>query len=146
MGMPAVIVFSLAAIALMVALIRLTGIARPVRLDTDQVRQAITEHYEGARIDRIVLGRDGKGALVYLAGDPAVVLVRALGDRMSVRPVSREVLKALTQKNDDLIFVLHDITWPPQHLRLADADRCKAEAASLHAALDGASREDQAGA
>ena len=143
-SMPAVIVFSLAAIALMVALIRLSGIERRVSLDEEQVRQAIARHYEGARIARIVLDRDGRGALVYLEGDPALVLVRALGDRLSLRPVSRAVLKSLTEKNDDLIFVLHDITWPPQRLRLADAPARQAEAARLHAALNGAQEEGRA--
>ena len=139
-----VILPSLIAIGVMVVLIRALRLERPVVLDESQVRQSIAEHYEGAHIRRIALGRDGKGAVVYLDGDPALVLVRALGDRISVRPVSATVLKALTQKNDDLIFVLHDLTWPAMHLRLDDADARKAEAANLLAALEGKPGEEKA--
>lgn len=135
-----VVLPSLAAIVVMVLIIRAVGISRPAKLDEALVRQSVNEHYEGATIRRIVPGRDGKSALAYLDGEPALVLVRAMGDRTSVRAISRDVLKALSEKDDALIFVLHDFTWPKTALAL-DSDARAAEKQAIERALGLAQKE-----
>ncbi|MDQ7019573.1 MAG: hypothetical protein Q9M33_10425 [Robiginitomaculum sp.] len=107
-----VIVPSLIAIALMVGLIRLTGLAHPVVLDDESlVRDAIDEHFEGMPIERIILGQDGQCALVVMStGAPA--LVRAMGDRMVVRRLTSNMVKAVSGKDTVLNLKLRDFTWP----------------------------------
>ncbi len=125
-----VIVPSLIAIALMVGLIRLTGLAQPVVLDNEAlVRHAIDEHFEGAPIERIILGQDGQCALVLMAqGAPA--LVRAMGDRMVVRRLSPDMVKAVSGNDTILNLKLRDYTWPRARMVFENAT-ARANAQSL---------------
>jgi hypothetical protein len=106
-----VIVPSLIAIVLMVGLIRLTGLARPVVLDDEElVRQCIAEHFEDEAIERIILDQNGQCALVLMsAGTPA--LVRALGDRMVVRRLTSGMVKSLSGTDAVLDLHFRDFTW-----------------------------------
>ncbi len=125
-----VILPSLIAIVLMVGLIRLTGLAQPVVLDDETlVRHAIDEHFEGAPIERIILGQDGQCALVLMA-DGAPALVRAMGDRMVVRRLTPDLVKTVSGAEAVLDLKLRDFTWPRARMVFENAT-ARANAQSL---------------
>ncbi len=131
-----VVLPSLFAIVLIVLLIRMTGIAHPVVLETDvPVEKTIAEHFEGARIDRIIRSADKFGALVYLNNAPGLVLVRAIGDRMAVRALNASTIKSLEGDGMSLGISLHDFTWPKMHLDFTDEAVRVAEESAIHAAI-----------
>ncbi|PHS27596.1 MAG: hypothetical protein COA85_05015 [Robiginitomaculum sp.] len=125
-----VIAPSLIAIVLMVGLIRLTGLAHPVVLDNEKlVRHAIEEHFVDEPIERIILGQDGRCALVLMdTGTPA--LVRALGDRMVVRRLTSSMVKSLSGTEAILNLKLRDFTWPRARMVFENAT-ARANAQSL---------------
>ena len=113
---------SLGALGLMVLVIWLTGLSHPVVLDDDApVIETVQGHFADAQVERITRSADGKSALVYMADAPHLVLVRALGDRMAVRPVTAKTLKKLSGHDSDLDIVLDDYTWPRIRMNFADA-------------------------
>jgi hypothetical protein len=138
------VVFSLIAILVMVLLIKATGITRPVLLtDETPVRETIKEHFEGENVERIMLSADGYGALAFMQNG-AVLLVRALGDRMAVRALNAQTLKSLQAKDDALVIKLRDFTWPATTLKCADAAVCVQAQTAINSALANDTTKDVA--
>ncbi len=137
-----VILPSLVAIVFIAFLIRMTGIAHLVVLETDEpVEKTIAEHFEGVGIDRIMRSADGTGALVYLKSTPGLVLVRALGDRMAVRTLGASTIKALSGKGASLGIALKDFTWPDMELCFADEGTRQTEENTIRKAINGTVKE-----
>jgi lipid A disaccharide synthetase len=138
------VVFSLIAILVMVLLIKGTGITRPVLLtDETPVRETINEHFEGENVERIVLSENGNSALAFMQNGQSL-LVRALGDRMAVRPLNAQTLKSLQAKDDALVIKLRDFTWPATTLKCADAAVCAQAQTAINSALANDTTKDVA--
>jgi hypothetical protein len=117
-----VILPSLVAIILMVIVIRLTGIAHPIKLEDEaQIKDTMNAHFEGEPIERIVLGIESKSALVFMQNGAPPVLVRALGDRLAVRKLTAQSVKSLNGEDTSLTVKLRDYTWPDVTIHFANA-------------------------
>ncbi len=111
-----VLVPSLIAIVIMVILIKATRLEHLVRLDNEAIVQsAIDEHFEGQKIDHIILSKDTQYALAIMQ-DGTVILVRAFGDRMTVRVLNEKNITSLNGQDEALEIKLNDYTWPRAHL------------------------------
>ena len=107
-----VLVPSFIAILVMVALIKAIKLERLVRLDDETpVRKTLGEHFEDQTVERILLDKNGQFALAQMQ-DGAVILVRAFGDRMAVRPLNAKSIAALSGHGETLDLKLNDFTWP----------------------------------
>ena len=102
------LVFSLIGVALLIALARLLGFARRGGLvDAGLAERLAADALPGFRPCDVAVSRDGAGALVA-ARDGRVALVRPLGDRFVVRPLSGPLVAragaVLRVRPDEIMF------------------------------------------
>jgi hypothetical protein len=135
-----VLVPSFIAIIVMVALIKAVRLERLVRFeDETPVREALNEHFEGQTAERIILDKNGHFALALMQ-DGAVILVRAFGDRMAVRPLNAKSIATLNGHGETLDLKLNDFTWPRAHL-VFDSAAARQSAQDLITALSHTPKE-----
>lgn len=118
---PWVMVLGVAGIPALALLGWLLGFARPRRIaDGAEVRAVLGLRDPSAMISELVLDAQGRAALALLA-DGRLFAVRALGDRLVDRVLPPQALQRVQRKEDGLMLVFSDFTFPGLRLHGVEA-------------------------
>jgi hypothetical protein len=126
------LVGSLIGVALIVGLnVALFGRAKPVLGNLQDLGARIAADIPGFRAGRGVVGNDGATALIEDEKGATIFLIRAFGNRIVTRKLSRGVLRQVVTDGSALSLQLKDFTFPKARIVLNDHDAARAWEARL---------------
>ncbi len=110
---------SLIGVAMIVGLnLLLFGRTKPALGNVQDIGARIAADMPGFRTGSGIVGDDGATALVTDSTDSAIFLVKAFGDRLVTRRLSRGVVRAVTADGSTLALRLKDFTLPKARIAL----------------------------
>jgi hypothetical protein len=110
---------SLIGVAMIVGLnLVLFGRAKPALGNVQAVATRIAADIPGFRAGGGIIGNDGATALVTDSADSTIFLIKAFGDRVVTRKLSRGVLRGVSADGSTLSLRLKDFTWPKARIAL----------------------------
>ena len=110
---------SLIGVAMIVGLnLVLFGRAKPALGNVQDVGARIAADIPGFRAGSGIVGNDGAMALVTDNTDSTIFLIKALGDRLVTRKLSRGVVRSVSADGSTLSLRLKDFTLPKARLVL----------------------------
>ena len=110
---------SLISVAMIVGLnLVLFGRAKSALDSLADLGALIAADIPGFRAGGGIIGNDGSTALVTDGADSAIFLIKALGDRVVMRKLSRGVVRSVSADGSTLSLQLKDFTWPKARIAL----------------------------
>ena len=96
----------------------LFGRAKPALGNIQDLGTRIAADIPGFRAECGIIGNDGSVALVTDGADSTIFLIKALGDRLVTRRLSRGLLQAVSTDGSTLSLWLKDFTLPRARIAL----------------------------
>jgi hypothetical protein len=110
---------SLIGVAMIVGLnLVLFGRAKPALGNLQNLGARIAADIPGFRAGSGIVGNDGSTALVTDSADGTIFLIKAFGDRVVTRRLSRGVVRGVSTDGSTLSLRLKDFTWPRARIAL----------------------------
>jgi hypothetical protein len=104
---------SLGGIALLVGFnLLLFGRARPQVGTAQEIAERLASEIPGFRAGRVVVGADGRCAVIENAVNRSLYLLEAMGDDIVTRQLTRDLLANVGRLGERLSFELRDFTFP----------------------------------
>jgi hypothetical protein len=126
------VLVSLAGVLLIVGLVWWAMGSAVARIDEAHARERLTFEYPDFTIGRLLLGTDGRGALAFSKDGSELVVLFALGSRITCWRLPKTSVQAKLQSNPPaLLLDTHDFTLPRLRLPIGDSPSNRELAASL---------------